>query len=64
MNWSEITLAVIAAIVAIVSGGIVIKKITNNNSSEKKSTRIVSQKDNIAQGDIIAGDSVKKNTRQ
>lgn len=64
MNWSEITMAVIAAIVAIVTGGIAIKKITNSNSREKKSTRIVSQKNNIAQGDIVAGDSIKNNTRQ
>lgn len=64
MNWSEITLAIIAAVVAIVSGGIAIRKITNNNSNEKKSTRLISQKNNIARGDIIAGDSVKNNTRQ
>jgi hypothetical protein len=64
MNWSEIILAVIAAIVAIVSGGIVIKSVSKNRSINKKSTRIVSQKNNVAQGDIIAGDSVKNQTRQ
>ena len=48
MDWTKIILAIIA----IFAVGIVVKVVITNNSS----TRKVVQKNNYAQGDIVAGD--------
>lgn len=61
MDWLEIAKVVGAVIAAVVGGGLVLKKISKRNS--RSDIRIVSQKNNTAGGDIVAGDSSKKNLK-
>lgn len=53
MDWTRIILALIA----IFAAGIVIKKVITKNTSIQK----VVQKNNTAQGDIVAGDKTTSN---
>lgn len=53
MDWTKIILALIA----ILAVGVVIKVVITKNSS----TRKVVQKNNYAQGDIVAGDKTTNN---
>ena len=53
MDWTKIMLAIIALFVV----GAVIKVVITKNSS----TRKVVQKNNTAQGDIVAGDKTTNN---
>lgn len=62
MEWSTIG-TVIAAIVGAIAGGLAIKTMIFNRQSKKTDIRIVSQKNNLASGDIVAGDSTKTNTK-
>ena len=65
MDWELIGKWLAGIIAAVVASGIVIKitRRTSNRSSNKSSTRIVSQKNNHAGGDIVAGNSIKKNNK-
>ncbi|MDF3081480.1 hypothetical protein [Burkholderia sola] len=63
MDWQAIAKWVGVVIAAAVAAGLVIKLSVSLRRSSKSSVRIVSQKNNRAGGDIIAGDSVKKNAK-
>lgn len=56
-------LKIIAAIASIFAAGYVIKVVISNRQSTKTDVRFVSQKNNVAGGDIVAGDSTKSNTK-
>lgn len=62
MDWLEFLKWAGTGIAAAVAGGFVYKRVTTRKSTS--SIRLVSQKNNRAGGDIIAGNSVKKNTKQ
>jgi len=64
MDWNQILLAVIAAIAALITTGAALKFVFKRKTTNRKSIHIVSQKNNTAHGDIIAGDSVKNHTKQ
>lgn len=53
-NWALKALAVLAA------GGLVIKFAISRRDSKRSALHITSQKYNVAGGDIIGGDSVKR----
>lgn len=63
MDWQAIAKWVGVVIAAAVAAGLVIKLTISHRRSSKSSVRVVSQKNNRAGGDIIAGDSVKKNAK-
>lgn len=63
MDWFEIVMWAAGVIAAIIAAGLVIKLTITRKSSSDSSVRIVSQKNNQAGGDIIAGDSVKKDRK-
>ena len=56
-------LKIICAIASIFAEGFVIKVVISNRQSTKTDVRFVSQKNNVAGGDIVAGDSTKSNTK-
>ena len=63
MEWSTIG-TLVAALAGLIAGGFVIKAVVSSRSSRRTETRIVSQKNNQAGGDIVAGDSTKTTTKQ
>ncbi|WP_157654315.1 hypothetical protein [Burkholderia ubonensis] len=63
MDWQAIAKWVGVVIAAAVAAGLVVKLTISLRRSSKSSVRVVSQKNNRAGGDIIAGNSVKKNTK-
>ncbi|WP_143135416.1 hypothetical protein [Burkholderia ubonensis] len=63
MDWQAIAKWVGVVIAAAVAAGLVVKLTISLRRSSKSSFRVVSQKNNRAGGDIIAGNSVKKNTK-
>ena len=63
MDWLSIGKWIAGIVAVIVTAGIVIKVVVSTRNSKSKSTRFVSQKNNRAGGDIIAGDSMKKNSK-
>lgn len=60
MDVTKIVLALIAAVAAALAGGFVWKWTVTNTAKKKSNVRIVSQKNNTAGGDIVAGDKVTK----
>lgn len=56
-------LKIIGAIASMFAAGYVIKVVISNHQSTKTDVRFVSQKNNVAGGDIVAGDSTKSNTK-
>ncbi|WP_156162574.1 hypothetical protein [Burkholderia sp. MSHR3999] len=63
MDWQAIGKWVGVVIAAAVAAGLVVKLTISLRRSSKSSVRVVSQKNNRAGGDIIAGNSVKKNAK-
>lgn len=61
MNWSEISSVLIAAFA---DGGVVIKNVSNSSLSKRNLTRVVPQRNNSTQGDIIAEAGIKNNSRK
>lgn len=60
MDWTKIILGVLALFAAGLTFKIISRKISKRSSSFK----IVSQKNNIAQGDIVAGDKISKHNNK
>lgn len=58
MEWSNIS-AIVLGIIGVLAAGFTIKTIILNRSKKNTNVRIVSQKNNTAGGDIVAGDSTK-----
>lgn len=58
MEWSNIS-AIVLGIIGVLAAGFTIKTIISNRSKKNTNVRIVSQKNNTAGGDIVAGDSTK-----
>lgn len=54
MDWSEIILGVLGFLGAVIAGGITLKIISKRTSR----LNLVSQKNNVAGGDIVGGDKV------
>ncbi|MBQ0960223.1 hypothetical protein KAK06_14810 [Ideonella sp. 4Y11] len=63
MDWVAIGKWAAPIIAAIIAAGIAFKFTIDRRKSSKSSVRITSQKNNKAGGDIIGGDSVKKNAK-
>jgi hypothetical protein len=59
MDWSTVG-KVLLALVAAIAGGLVIKVAVSRRTSRRTEIRFVSQKNNVAGGDIVAGDSTKE----
>ena len=51
----------LAFIGAALAAGVTIRVVMSRRNSSKKDIRFISQKNNIAGGDIVAGDSTKSN---
>ncbi|MDI1308628.1 MAG: hypothetical protein PSV17_04240 [Methylotenera sp.] len=60
MNWSNIIVAILEILAALVVTGLSIKFIVKRSSNNKSKTSFVSQKNNIAFGDIVAGNKTTK----
>ena len=58
MDWIELAKWGGGILAAAIAGGFVFKRVTTRRSAN--SVRIVSQKNNTAGGDIVAGNSIKK----
>ncbi len=56
MEWTKVILAIIALLAA----GFTFKFISNKKSKNNSFFKIVSQKNNTAKGDIVAGDKISK----
>lgn len=52
----------LAIVGAALAAGVTIKVVISRRNSSKKDIRFISQKNNIAGGDIVAGDSTKTNS--
>jgi hypothetical protein len=63
MDWTEIGTWVLAVIAAVGAIGLVVKLSINRKSSRSTSTRIVTQNNNRAGRDVVAGDSVDSSKR-
>lgn len=63
MEWSSIS-AIILAVIGVLATGFTIKTIISNRSKRNTNVRIVSQKNNTAGGDIVAGDSTKTTSKK
>lgn len=63
MDWIAIGKWIAGVIVAAIAAGIVFKFTVNRRNYSKSSIRVTSQKNLKAGGDIIGGDSVKKNSK-
>lgn len=53
-------LKILAAIAVVFAAGFTLKIAIGQRKSSKNDVRFVSQKNNVAGGDIVAGDSTKK----
>lgn len=60
MDWEVIGKWVAGIVAALVASGVVVKLVVMRRISNRSSIRVVSQKNNIAGGDIVAGNSAKK----
>lgn len=60
MDWEVIGKWVAGIVAALVASGVVVKLVVMRRTSNRSSIRVVSQKNNIAGGDIVAGNSAKK----
>lgn len=54
---------ILGIIATALAAGFAIKIVISRKNSSKKETRIISQKNNIAGGDIVAGNSTKTNNK-
>lgn len=54
-------LKILAAVAAIFAAGVTVKTVVSRRSSTKSELKFVSQKNNTAGGDIVAGNSTKTN---
>lgn len=63
MDLADVWKWVAGAVAALVTGGVVFKLTSSSRSSKDSSVRVVTQNNNRAGGDIIAGDSIKKTSK-
>jgi len=61
MGWFEIARLAGVVVAAAVAGGLVYKRVVTRKSSTN--IRVVTQNHNTAGGDIVGGDSVKRNIK-
>lgn len=60
MDMTELGDWALKVLAALAVGGLVVKFAISRRDSKRSALRITSQRNNVAGGDIIGGDSVKK----
>jgi len=63
MDWEMLGKWAAAIVSILVASGLVIRVAISRRTSKRSNVRIVSQKNNIVGGDMIAGNSFKRNNK-
>lgn len=64
MDWSNILITAGEIIAALIAAGFVLKLVFKFRSDQKSSLNFISQKNNSAGGDIVAGNKSTKNIKK